>query len=157
VAAGARTGYILRRNVEYPCTDTLARADEVDQIGFRLMWGFALDTLYGVDAGTSSWELYNSKDSLALWPVLGSIYTDWGFTNDDPISQSYSALYDANDAYNKAHSLLSAFRYRNSGKMLGRDFSPTSTATSSWASTTAPMAWRCTDTRSTSATSMSCT
>lgn len=122
VEAGAHTGYILHRYKEYLRTDTIARSDEIDQIGFRLMRRFELDTMYGVDAGTLSWELYNSKDSLALRPILDSIYTDWDFTSDDPISQRYSALYDANDAYNKEHSLLESFRYRNSDKMLDRDF-----------------------------------
>ncbi|MCB0764766.1 MAG: hypothetical protein KDB84_08685, partial [Flavobacteriales bacterium] len=52
VEAGPNTGWLMKRYAEYQRTDSIQRADEREQIGFRLMKRFALDTLYGVDART---------------------------------------------------------------------------------------------------------
>lgn len=122
VESAPHTGYLLRRYEHYLRTDSIPRANEIDQIGFRLMRRFQLDTLYGVDANTLGWDLYDSKDSLVIRPIMDSIYADWDFTSDDPTSLRYNALFDANDEYNKTHSLLDALKYRNSDKMLDRDY-----------------------------------
>ncbi|HMC97732.1 MAG TPA: DUF5694 domain-containing protein, partial [Flavobacteriales bacterium] len=116
------TGRLMQRYHAYRTTDTLARADEVDQIGFRLMKRFDLDTLYGVDASALVNDLYDGPDSLLLRPILDSIYADWDFTSDDPVSQRYKKFYAASDDLHVDHTLLESFKYHNGDKMLDRDF-----------------------------------
>ncbi len=122
VESGANTGYLLRRYEQYLRTDTLARADEMDQIGFRVMKRFALDTIHGVDAPALVNELYDGPDSLLLRPLLDSIYADWDFSSDDPVSTRYKALYTAADDYHTSHTLLESFLYHNTDKMQDRDY-----------------------------------
>lgn len=122
VESGANTGYLMERYRTYRQTDTLARADEMDQIGFRLMKRFALDTIYGVDAPALVNDLYDGPDSLLLRPILDSIYADWDFTSDDPVSQRYKALYTASDDFHTDHTLLESFSYHNADKSQDRDY-----------------------------------
>lgn len=122
VEAGSNTGWLMNRYRTYQRTDSLARADEMDQIGFRLMKRFSIDTLYGVDAPTLVWDLYNTKDSLVLNPILDSIYADWDFTSDDDISKLYKKYYNSSDDYHVNHTLLEAFRYHNTDKTLDREY-----------------------------------
>ncbi|MEZ4788421.1 MAG: DUF5694 domain-containing protein [Flavobacteriales bacterium] len=122
VEAGPNTGWLMKRYDEYQRTDSLPRADEREQIGFRLMKRFALDTLYGVDARTLVADLVDHRDSLQLHPILDSIYTDWDFRSDDPISQRYKAYYRSSDEYHVNHTLLESFLYHNADKTLDRDF-----------------------------------
>jgi hypothetical protein len=122
VESGANTGYLMKRYRKYQQTDTLARADEMDQIGFRLMKRFALDTIHGVDAPALVNDLYDGKDSLLLRPMLDSIYADWDFSSDDPVSRRYKALYTASDDYHTDHTLLESFKYHNSTKAQDRDY-----------------------------------
>lgn len=122
VESGANTGYLMKRYQAYRRTDTLTRADEMDQIGFRVMKRFAIDTIYGVDAPALVNDLYDGPDSLLLRPLLDSIYADWDFTSDDPVSKRYKALYTAADDYHTDHTLLESFLYHNADKMQDRDY-----------------------------------
>lgn len=122
VEAGAKTGWLMDRYRNYQLSGTLERSSEIDQLGFRLMERFGIDTLFGVDAGTLLGDLWDLPDSAILHPILDSIYSDWDFRSDDPVSQRYSRLYDANDSFKKEHTLLEAFLHRNSDKMLDRDY-----------------------------------
>lgn len=45
VESGANSSYLMRRYLAYRTTDTLTRADEEEQIGFRVMKRFDLDTI----------------------------------------------------------------------------------------------------------------
>lgn len=122
VEAGPNTGWLMKRYRDYQRTDSLPRADEREQIGFRLMKRFGLDTLYGVDAPTLLESLWDHRDSLQLHPILDSVYADWDFTSDDAISQRYSALYRSFDVYHVDHSLLESFLYHNANRTLDRDY-----------------------------------
>jgi len=122
VESGANTGYLMKRYQAYRRTDTLTRADEMDQIGFRVMKRFALDTIYGVDAPALVGDLYDGPDSLLLRPILDSIYADWDFTSDDAVSKRYMSLYTAADDYHTDHTLLESFRYHNADKSQNRDY-----------------------------------
>ena len=122
VEAGPDTGWLMEHYRDHQRTDSLPRADEREQIGFRLMKRFGLDTLYGVDAPTLLENLWDHRDSLHLHPILDSIYADWDFTSDDAISQRYSALYRSFDAYHVDHTLLESFLYHNADKTLDRDY-----------------------------------
>jgi len=122
VEAGPNTGWLMKRYRDYQRTDSLPRADEREQIGFRLMKRFGLDTLYGVDAPTLLSDLWDHRDSLQLHPILDSIYADWDFTSDDPISQRYKAYYRSMDEYHVNHTLLESFLYHNADKTLDRDY-----------------------------------
>jgi len=122
VEAGANTGYLMKHYRSYQRTDSLTRADEMDQIGFRLMKRFGLDTIFGVDAPGLVNDLYDDPDSLLLRPLLDSIYADWDFTSDDPTSQRYTAWYRSFDEYHIDHTLLESFLYHNADKTLDRDY-----------------------------------
>lgn len=122
VESGTNTGYLMRRYQAYRTTDTLTRTDEVDQIGFRVMKRFDLDTILGVDAPGLVNDLYDGPDSLILRPILDSIYTDWDFISDDPESQRYKAMLTASDEFYTRHTLLESFQYLNTTKMQDRDY-----------------------------------
>lgn len=122
VEAGPNTGWLMKRYRDYHRTDSLPRADEREQIGFRLMKRFGIDTLYGVDAPTLVQDLMTLKDSLTLYPILDSIYADWDFSSDDAISQRYSAYYRSMDAYHVDHTLLESFLLHNADKTLDRSY-----------------------------------
>lgn len=121
VEAGPNTGWLMKRYRKYQRTDSL-RADEMEQLGFRLMKRFNIDTIHGVDAGTLLGDLWDAPDSAVLHPLLDSIYADWDFTSDDVVSQRYKAYYNASDAYCADHTLLQSFRFMNADKTLDRDF-----------------------------------
>lgn len=122
IEAGRNTGYLLKKYKAYRAGERALSKDEIDQIGFRLMQRFNLDTIYGVNDMTLEYDLYNSKDSNTFRPVLDSIFTGWDFSSDDTISKLYSEHYKANDALALKMSLLNYFKYTNSDKNLNRGF-----------------------------------
>lgn len=122
VESGRNTGYLLRRYERYLRTDSIPRPDEIDQIAFRLMKRFGIDTLHGVDAPALVNDLWNHPDSAVLHPLLDSIYADWDFTSDDAISRRYKAYYNASDAYRFDHTLLESFKALNSDKAIDRGY-----------------------------------
>jgi len=122
VEGGRNSGYILRRYEEYLKDSTSLRANEMDQIGFRLMKQFELDTLYGVNDYGLSRDLYSHKDSSVFRPLIDSVYKDWDFRNEEAISQRYDKLYDLYDKKTKENNLLDYFKNMNSDKVIDRDF-----------------------------------
>lgn len=122
VEGGRNSGYILRRYEEYLEDSTSLRANEMDQIGFRLMKQFELDTLYGVNDYGISRDLYDHKDSAVYRPLIDSVYKDWDFSNDEAISQRYDKLLELDDKINKENTLLDYFKHMNSDKSIDRDF-----------------------------------
>ncbi len=95
----------------------LAR-DEVEQIGFRLMDKFNLDTIYAVDARTIAEELPESKDSLVIKPYFDRIFYDYNFKT----SENYTNLFKYNTELSLKLPLLNYFKYLNSPKNLQRDY-----------------------------------
>ncbi len=122
VEGGRNTGYLMSRYRAYKAGSRPLGKDEIEQIGFRLMDRFQLDTLYGANDNHILNDLYNHKDSLVFRPVLDSIYEDWDFSSDDTISALYTRYYNANDQLKKQMSLLAYFKYSNSDKMLNRGY-----------------------------------
>ncbi|MDZ4752089.1 MAG: DUF5694 domain-containing protein [Flavobacteriales bacterium] len=122
VESGPNTGYLMHRYREYGKGVHKLRADEMEQIGFRIMERMGLDTIYGVDAGTLVGSLYDHKDSLVLRPILDSIFDEWDFRSDDGISRRYSRYYRATDSLELRQSLLESFIAMNSEKSYQRGY-----------------------------------
>ncbi|MDF2381273.1 hypothetical protein JMG10_07340 [Nostoc ellipsosporum NOK] len=120
VESGRNTGYLMKRYREYKAGKRELGADEREQIGFRLLDRFNLDTIYGTDADSFMWSLTQLKDSSVYRPLIDSIYKDWDFVSDDSISQSYKKFYDYDDVLAKKMPLLEYFIYLNSQKVLNR-------------------------------------
>lgn len=122
VESGPITGYLMRRYEDYRNGLVPLKSDETEQIGFRVMEHFNLDTIYGVNDWPLVYDLYDSKDSLTFRPVLDSIYDNWDFKNDDEMSKRYSEYYDYDDKLALKISLLDFFKYMNSDKALARGY-----------------------------------
>jgi hypothetical protein len=122
VESDKNTGYIMKRYRAYKRKEKPLDRDEIDQICFRLMETFNLDTIYGVDAETLSHDLKTGKDSTAFRPMLDSIYADWDFQSDDSISNRYEQYYKSDEQLALRMSLLDYFKYTNSDKILHREF-----------------------------------
>lgn len=120
VEGGRNSGYILRRYERYLADPTTQRANEIDQIAFRLMKKHQLDTLYGVDSGTLMRGLYYHKDSTVLRPILDSIFTDWDFSSDEKYSLRYNEWYEKEDEIAAKASLLDYFKFMNDKKIVDR-------------------------------------
>jgi hypothetical protein len=122
IEAGRNTGYIMHNYRAWKRGERPLTKNEIEQIGFRLMDRFKLDTVYGVDDGTILYDLYDGKDSNCFRPVLDTIYADWDFQSNDTISKLYSANYKNNDVLNKKMTLLNFFKYFNTDKSLNRGY-----------------------------------
>lgn len=122
IEAGQNTGYLMHRYRDYRQQKNTLSRDEIEQIGFRLMERFNLDTLYGVNSSHILGDLYDGPDSLVLRPWLDSIYTDWDFESNDIYSEKYRILYRYKDHLTSRLPLLDYFQYLNSDKMLHRGF-----------------------------------
>ena len=92
--------------------------DEVQQIGFRLMERFKLDTVYCVDAGNIADELSDSKDSLVTRPYIDAIFKDYTFKTDE----RYKNWLAYETALNLKSNLLDYFKHINSPKYFLRDY-----------------------------------
>jgi hypothetical protein len=100
--------------------------NEIEQLAFRLAKQFKLDTLYGADAGNIFDDLYISKDSVALRPMLLNIFTGWGddykYKCGKEICRRYDSLQKYDEQLNLKSSLLSYFTYLNTDKALARNY-----------------------------------
>lgn len=92
--------------------------DEVQQIAFRLMDKFKLDTVYTVDAKSIADELLESKDSTIIKLYFDKIFENYNFkANDNYINwQKYST------ELTLKLPLLEYFKYINSPKCLQKDY-----------------------------------
>ncbi len=122
IEAGSNTGYLMHRYRDWKIGKRKLSKDEIEQIGFRLLDRFKLDTIYGVNDQPLLYDLYDGKDSNSFRPVLDTIYNDWDFQSDDAISKLYSEYYKNNDELSIKLSLLNYFKYLNSDKNLNRGF-----------------------------------
>ncbi len=96
---------------------TLAK-DEIQQIAFRLMERFNLDTLYSVDAGSIADDLSNNKDSLIIKPYIDSVFKNYSFKS----AENYKNWHDYTTSLQTSLSLLQYFKYQNSPKVFQRDY-----------------------------------
>ncbi len=122
IECGPDTGPLLRRYRQFRASGSIDRADEIDQIGFRVMQRSSIDTLYGVDAPTLVEDLWSHRDSSVLHPLVDSVYADRDFTSEDAVSKRYGSYYNAMDTFRSQHTLLESFKMMNSDKALDRDF-----------------------------------
>lgn len=122
VESGPITGYLMTRRQAIKKGERKLGKDEIEQIGFRLLDEFDLDTLYGINDQGVYGDLYDCKDSLTLRPILDSISKGFDYQSNDTISNLYKNFYKENDSLAKSLSLLKYFKYRNSDKVLNRGF-----------------------------------
>jgi hypothetical protein len=122
IESGVNTGYLMHQYRNWLEGKTLLESDEIYQIAFPLMKRFKLDTLYGVDAGTLVWTLYDSKDSLCMRAPLDSIFKDWDFQSDDEMSKRYSSYYKFKDSLTTQLPLTAILRYMNTRKYRERTY-----------------------------------
>jgi len=122
IEADKNTGYFIQRYRAYKRGKKPLGSDEIEQIGFRLMEKFNLDTIYGVDARSLADDLSRGKDSSTFRFMLDSIYANWDYISDDIISQRYEQYANAGDQLALNMSLLDYFKYTNSDKILNREF-----------------------------------
>ena len=99
--------------------------NEIEQISFRLLDKFKLDTLYGADAGSIFSDLYESKDSTQLRPTLNSIFGGWQNYNykcNDPVCKLQDSLINYKTELALKISLLAFFKYLNTDQALNRNY-----------------------------------
>lgn len=92
--------------------------DEVQQIAFRLMDRFKLDTVYCVDATTIADDLTETKDSSIIKPYIAEIFKDYTFK----VNANYKKWIDYETEQNTKVTLFEYFRYYNSQKRFLRDY-----------------------------------
>jgi hypothetical protein len=96
------------------------RKNETNQIGFRLAKQFNLKKLELCEASTLVNSLDYSKDSLLIRPITDSIFKDWDFRSDDPISLRYKEWYKYTTELILQLTLLESFKFLNSEKSVVR-------------------------------------
>jgi Family of unknown function (DUF5694) len=92
--------------------------DEVQQIAFRLIDKFKLDTVYSIDARTIAEELPESKDSNIIKPYFNSIFDNYNFKANN----NYNNLLLYHTELSLTIPLLAYFKYLNAPKSLQRDY-----------------------------------
>lgn len=120
VEGGRNSGYIMSRYRNYKKDKSTLKANEIDQICFRLMDQFGIDTLYGTDANGLISDMYRHKDSAAFHPFLNEMYKDWDFRNDSEMDKRYEEWYDYDDQLSNQIPLLDYFKYMNSDESIKR-------------------------------------
>lgn len=120
VEGGLNTGYLLRRYEKWLSNEGQLRANEIDQLAFRLMKRFALDTLYGCDATGVIEKMMESPDSTVFTTFLEDIFAEYDWQSDEPIDARYTEWYDYQTQLSVSLSLLDYFKYLNSDKVIER-------------------------------------
>lgn len=108
----------MKRYRAYKSGQKKLERDEVQQIGFRLVERFNLDTMYGVDSKTIIEELSTAKDSTILKPYIDSIFNNYAFKPND----NYIKFFEYEAEQTLKLTLLEYFKYMNSPKRLERDY-----------------------------------
>lgn len=119
VEGGRNSGYILRRYESWLAGGEL-RPNEIDQLAFRLMKQFELDTLYGCDAPGLTYTMSQHPDSIALNRFNEEIFAGYDWKSDDPMDQLYNEFYDAETKLTLTISLLDYFKHLNSDAVVKR-------------------------------------
>lgn len=120
VEGGRNSGYLMHRYRAYQSGKQKLRANEIDQICFRLMDQLSIDTLYGCNANGIEYEMYNHRDSTVFRPYLDTLFSDYDFESNNVWSQRYSDLYRYEDKLASQLSLVDYFKYTNSEKSIRR-------------------------------------
>ncbi|WBL25848.1 DUF5694 domain-containing protein [Zunongwangia sp. HGR-M22] len=122
VETGENTGYLLKNYERYKNGEEKLRPNESSQIGMRLADRFALDTIYGVDAGHLMLDLYKKRTSEKPQNYIDSISDRHHFGGDDKFMRRYNEFYSYKDKVEYKNTLLKTFKYMNSDKVLDRGF-----------------------------------
>lgn len=122
VESGPNTGYLMHQYSEYLAGRAQLNKNEIQQVGFRLMEKFGLDTIYGADAIPVMWELYDGPDSICMRPIFDTMYHEWDFQSDEYWSTQYDQYYVWDDSLSLQMDLLSYFQYMNKRDVLERGF-----------------------------------
>jgi hypothetical protein len=120
VEGGRNSGYLLRRYESWQKGEESLRAEEIDQLAFRLMDRFNLDTLYGCDAPGLTDDMVASEDSTVMVKYLSEVFADYDWQSDDPMDALYSEWYEQFTKYSVAFPLLEHFQYLNSEEVIRR-------------------------------------
>lgn len=119
VEGGRNSGYLLRRYERWLDGGEL-RANEIDQLAFRLMKQFELDTLYGCDAPGLTYTMSQHPDSLALNRFTEEVFAGYDWKSDDPMEQVYTDFYEAETQLTLTMPLLDYFKHLNSDAVVKR-------------------------------------
>lgn len=122
VESGRNTGYLMHMYRDWKKGTADLRRNEIDQIGFRLMRDFNLDTIYGINAVPFVFDIWDHRDSSVLHPIFDSIYADWDFQATDTISLRYNRYYDLDDSIATKMPLYDYFALINDDRMLDRGY-----------------------------------
>lgn len=120
VEGGHNSGYLLRRYEGWQKGEESLRAEEIDQLAFRLMDRFNLDTLYGCDAPGLTDDMEQSEDSTVMNKYLTEIFADYDWQSDDPMDVRYNSWYEQMTKYSVNFPLLQYFQYLNSEEVIKR-------------------------------------
>lgn len=120
VEGGRNSGYLVNRYRDYKSGKTKLRANEIDQLCFRLMDQFNIDTLYGEDAVGLTYDMERSKDSTVMKPFLEKMFEDWDFQSDSEMDKRYTEWYEYEDRLSNELTLLNYFKYMNEDKNIVR-------------------------------------
>lgn len=121
VETGPNTGFLVERYNEWKKNKGTLKKREIDQIGFRLMDQFDIDTLYGIDAYSLSRELIQSKDSIYAKPIFERIYrTQPDSLTESDFEKKYWEWYDLQDKRCVDMKLLDYFLEMNSDYHINR-------------------------------------
>jgi hypothetical protein len=121
VEGGRNSGYILRRYEAWQAGGKEElRPKEIDQLAFRLMDRFGLDTLYGCDAPGLTYTLENHPDSTVFRAYLKKIFEGYDWKSDDPLDSLYNLYFDYDTEITLQLPLLDYFKYLNSDAVIRR-------------------------------------
>lgn len=120
VEGGHNSGYLVNRYREWQNGEVDLRAREIDQLAFRLMERFNLDTLYGCDAPGLTYSMEESADSNVMNKYLEEVFADYDWQSDDPMDAIYTKWYDQQTRYSLELPLLDYFKYINSENFIKR-------------------------------------
>jgi hypothetical protein len=113
---------LLLRYKSYRKNKTALKGDEREQVAFRLMERFNLDTLYAVDAQGLGEDIDQSRDSLKIRPFFDSISNCKNPNGPDKVMSRYQTLFNYYDKFSTQNTVLDYFKYLNLDKTLKRIF-----------------------------------
>lgn len=108
----------MKRYRDYRSGKKAIERDEIQQIGFKLVDRFNLDTIYGIDCKTFYEDMLTSKDSVIMKPYFDSIFANYEFR----ANENYNKLFQNESELTLKTNLLEYFKYMNSPKRLERDY-----------------------------------
>ncbi len=115
VEAGKNTGYLMHRKAEVEAGNEKPKRQEIDQLAFRLMNQFGLDTLYGTDARGMISDIAELEGGE---PYLENIMAEYDWKSDSPLSKAYTEYYEYIDDVKLEFSLLEVFKYMNTNEFI---------------------------------------